>query len=100
MKSQDTRELAMIKIKKLDETRYRVTVEAGSVTSHIVTVPREDYLTLTDGQVSYEELLQTSFEFLLEREPNTSILREFDIMIIQSYFPDYERVIKSRLKQD
>lgn len=89
----------MIDIKKLDENRFRVTVESGTTSSHTVRVPREDYLALTEGQVSYEELLKRSFEFLLEREPNTSILREFDLTVIQRYFPEYERVIKSRLKK-
>ena len=38
-----------------------------------------------------EELVQRSFEFLLEREPNTSILRRFDLPVIGKYFPEYER---------
>jgi hypothetical protein len=39
--------------------------------------------------------VKRSFEFLLEREPNTSILPEFDLSVIQRYFPEYERTIRS-----
>ena len=37
------------------------------------------------------ELVSRSFDFLLEREPATSILREFAIGDIARYFPEYER---------
>jgi hypothetical protein len=38
-----------------------------------------------------------SFDFLLERESNTSILRHFDLRVIGHYFPEYERVIRGML---
>lgn len=38
-----------------------------------------------------------SFRFLLEREPNTSILSSFDLPVIGRYFPEYEREIRERL---
>ena len=41
-----------------------------------------------------EDLVRRSFEFLLEREPRTSILREFDLPVIGRYFPEYEREIR------
>ena len=44
---------------------------------------------LTNGKISKETLLEKSFEFLLEREPNTSILSQFKIEVISQYFPDY-----------
>jgi hypothetical protein len=39
-----------------------------------------------------------SFEFLLEREPNTSILRSFDLSVISQYFPEYENEIRKELR--
>ncbi|MEZ5397399.1 MAG: hypothetical protein R2724_32110 [Bryobacterales bacterium] len=42
-------------------------------------------------------LVERSFEFLLEREPNTSILSQFDLSVIQRYFPEYERSIGTLL---
>jgi len=35
------------------------------------------------------DLLRRSFEFLLDRESNTSILREFDLSTIERYYPEY-----------
>jgi len=43
--------------------------------------------------VPVEVLVEKSFEFLLAREPNTSILRSFDLPVIGRYFPEYKRVI-------
>jgi len=40
-----------------------------------------------------EEFIKKSFEFLLEREVKTSILRSFNLKVIQQYFPEYEREI-------
>jgi hypothetical protein len=42
--------------------------------------------------------VEKSFEFLLEREPNTSILRSFELGVTAGYFPEYERTIRSLLK--
>jgi hypothetical protein len=42
-----------------------------------------------------EDLVRRSFEFLLEREPPSAILRRFELGVIESYFPEYDRVIRS-----
>jgi hypothetical protein len=42
-----------------------------------------------------ERLLEASFEFLLQREPATSILSRFALSVIERYFPDYPRVIRA-----
>jgi hypothetical protein len=49
---------------------------------------------------STEELLRMSFEFLLERESNTSILPSFDLPVIGRYFPEYEKQIGARLQRN
>lgn len=90
----------MVSIEKIGERRYAITVEADSTTSHIVTLQPDDYRLLTGGKISPEELLRESFRFLLEREPNTSILREFNLTTIQRYFPEYRQEIQSRLGLD
>lgn len=75
-----------------------VTVNDGSGTSnHTVSVPGNDYRNLSGGYADVEELVEESFEFLLEREPKESIMREFDIMTISRYFPEYENQITNRL---
>jgi len=84
----------MITVEKINDQTFEVTVESRRVTTHIVTVTPQVYLELTDGEVPIETLVEKSFEFLLQREPNTSILSSFDLPIIGRYFPEYERTIK------
>jgi hypothetical protein len=87
----------MIRVAKKDETTYVVTVEAETPTRHTVTVSLDYHAKLTDGKVSPEILVERSFEFLLEREPNTSILGSFDLPVIGRYFAEYESEIGKRL---
>jgi hypothetical protein len=63
-----------------------------------VTVTPSYHQKLTNGQVSPEILIERSFEFLLERESNSSILRTFDLPVIGRYFPDYETAIREMLE--
>jgi hypothetical protein len=49
---------------------------------------------LTGGKISKEELIEKSFDFLLERESKESILSTFDLRVIEKYFPEYEQEIK------
>ena len=42
-------------------------------------------------------LVMVVFRFLLEREPNTSILTAFDLPVIERYFPEYEQEMKGSL---
>ena len=51
------------------------------------------------GGVPAEELIEASFEFLLERESKESILAEFDLPVIGRYFPDYPFDIRRRLSE-
>ena len=37
--------------------------------------------------------MRACFAFLLEREPNESILSSFDVGVIARYFPEFEREI-------
>jgi hypothetical protein len=86
-----------VRVEKLDADTFQVTVDGATATTHTVTVSPEYAQKLTGGRVSTETLLERSFEFLLERESNTSILRSFDLPVIQRYFPEYERTIGARL---
>lgn len=64
---------------------------------HTVTVTREDLRRLDPAASEPRRLVQTSFEFLLEREPKESILRTFELPVIGRYFPEYEAQIRKRL---
>ncbi len=86
-----------ITVEKIDDTTFQVTVEARTKTTHTVSVSPAYLEKLTGGRTPPETLVRKSFEFLLERESNTSILRRFDLPVIQTYFPDYERTIRQML---
>jgi hypothetical protein len=86
-----------INVKQLDGLAFEVTVDGNITTTHIVTVEPQYAEALTNGRIPVSQLIHDSFEFLLEREPNTSILRSFNLSVIARYFPDYETAIKKSL---
>ena len=73
---------------------FEVVVTTQSTTTHSVTVSDAIHTQLTNGKISKETLLEKSFEFLLEREPNTSILSQFKIEVISQYFLDYAGAVE------
>ena len=87
----------MITVEKLTERTFRVTVAATSSTTHEVTVAPDYAARLAGDNASAERLVEASFEFLLERESNTAILRRFDLPVIGHYYPEYEGQIAKRL---
>jgi hypothetical protein len=88
-----------VNVAKIADSKFRVTVdEGGGKTEHEVTVTDADIARYAPG-VSAESLLVASFEFLLENEPKESIMRRFDLPVIERYFPEYARVIAGRAKK-
>jgi hypothetical protein len=67
-------------------------VDSRSSTRHSVEVSTAELSRWGRGR-SAEDLVRESFRFLLEREPKESILREFRLLVITRYFPDYETAI-------
>ena len=56
----------------------------------------KDYsIKLFDKEVPLSLLIQHSFLFLLEREPITAVLRDFNLKEISEYFPEYEETMKA-----
>lgn len=88
---------ADIRVEKVDSTTYQVTVESAKTTEHEVHLDPVDYEKLSGGDVPPEQLIETSFEFLLEREPNTAILPFFELPQISNFFPEYDDEIRSML---
>ena len=78
-----------ISIEKRNDNVFEVTVTDSVTTTHTVTVTDQSLTDLTDNNVTKTQLLDFSFNFLLDREPNTSILSSFDIKLISKYFSDY-----------
>ena len=87
-----------ILVKKVLENKYEVIITKHNVSKHIVTFSDNFYESLTNEIISKKKLLEYSFEFLLQRESNTSILSFFDLQIISKYFPEYEDHIKNRIE--
>ena len=83
-----------VSIKKQTDDVFQVTVADSITTTHEVTVNDQSLTDLTDDKVTKEQLLEFSFNFLLDREPNTSILSKFDINVISKYFSDYRDEVK------
>ena len=99
--------MASIDVKRLGAELFEVTVEGKIATTHTV-IARTDYVSkllgnrlagnsIDGNKAMIESLILRSFEFLLERESNTSILRNFELPVIASYFPEYERVVRAML---
>jgi hypothetical protein len=77
------------------ERRFAVDVtEGGSATRHEVTLSDSYYERLAgDRWGSPESLVEATFRFLLDREPKESILRRFDLQVVSTYFPSFERTM-------
>jgi len=89
----------MIEVKHLAGDEWQVSVKGAVTTHHRVRVTKAELDRLGSGR-SVEELLRESFAFLLEREPNTSILSSFELPLIGRYYTEYEQEIQARLRQN
>jgi bifunctional DNA-binding transcriptional regulator/antitoxin component of YhaV-PrlF toxin-antitoxin module len=79
-----------------DGFAVRVADPSGQ-TTHQVGTP-DDYLRrLGLHEADRSEVVRASFEFLLEREPKESIMRSFELPVIERYFPEYPDEIRRRL---
>ena len=90
----------MISIEALGPEEWKVTVTGAARTEHRVRVRAaviEDLF--AEKPPSVEKLIEESFRFLLEREPNTAILPSFNLPVIGSYFPEYPREIAKRIRR-
>lgn len=71
--------------------------DGPDATHHEVRVPERLMDALGLPRLEPHELVEETFRFLLEREPATSILREFSLDVVSRYFPEYEDEIRIRL---
>jgi hypothetical protein len=90
--------MADISITPMAPQVFRVEVREGQgATTHQVTVPQRLGETLALREDDLERVVLESFRFLLEREPATSILRQFSLSDISRYFPEYPSELERRL---
>jgi hypothetical protein len=64
---------------------------------HRVTVPEDLVAGLGLPEDDLEGVVRESFVFLLEKEPASSIMTEFSLDVIPSYFPEYREELPKRL---
>lgn len=90
--------MSNIVLTRMGPDRFGVQVqEAGDVeTSHVVTVP-DAFLEELGIEAEPEVVVRESIAFLLDREPATSILKEFELPVIADYFGDYLPELRRRL---
>jgi hypothetical protein len=87
-----------VEVTAIGPERFRVRVRDGDTSTEHEVVASTDYLSGVGlGGADPAAVVRKSFSFLLEREPNTSILRRFSLADIARYFPDYPDELRRRL---
>ena len=81
-----------VEVKTIGDDDFLVKVDAATSTEHRVTLTDAYRNKIWNDRLSKEEIIRRSFAFLLERESNSSILRSFDLPVIQRYFSEYEGI--------
>ena len=84
----------MISVESIDNNSFSVSVTKDSSTEHIVLLNNHFHQDVTNNKIKKIELITHSFKFLLKRESNQSILKEFNLEVISRYFPEYIDEIK------
>ena len=84
----------MISVEAIDNNSFKVSVTKDSSTEHIVLLNNHFHQDVTNNKITKIELITHSFEFLLKRESNQSILKKFNLEVINQYFPEYIDEIK------
>ena len=84
----------MISVETIDNNSFKVSVTKKSSTVHIVLLNDRFHQDVSNNKLTKTELITKSFEFLLKRESNQSILKKFNLEVISQYFPEYIDEIK------
>jgi len=81
-------------IEEINSNEFKVSIKSKQETIHFVKLSDYYFNQLTGSIRTKIDLIYYSFIFLLKREPNTSILRSFELNLIETYFPDYKTSVK------
>ena len=84
----------MISVESIDNNSFKVSVTKNFPTEHIVLLNDRFHQDVSNNKLTKTELITHSFEFLLKRESNQSILKKFNLEVISQYFPEYINEIK------
>lgn len=71
--------------------------DAGKTHAYAVTLSFSDYDHWSRGRVPPSRVVERAFEFLLQREPATSIMPRFDCSVIRRYFPEVDKELPKML---
>jgi hypothetical protein len=83
-----------------DPLEFEVIIRVGKrETHHHVTSARDTCERLRMSTYTPEQCIEAAFRFLLDREPQESILQSFDITVISRYFSEFERELPRYLSQ-
>ena len=79
-----------VEVETIGDDDFLVKVSTSTSTEHRVTLTDAYWEQIWNRRLPKKEIVSRSFAFLLEREPNSSIMRTFDLPVIQRYFGEYE----------
>ena len=79
-----------VEVNSIGDDDFLVKVSGATSTEHRVTLTDAYWEQIWNRRLPKKDVIARSFAFLLEREPNSSILRTFDLPVIQRYFGEYE----------
>ena len=79
-----------IEVETIADDVFLVKVNAATSTEHRVTLTDAYWEQVWNRGLPKKKIIARSFAFLLERESNSSILRSFELPVIQRYFGEYE----------
>ena len=86
-------------INSIGPRRFHVQIREGdgAARHYHVTVPENLIAELQLPKKDLDKVVRESFVFLLEREPASSIMRDFSLDVISNYFPQYKATLLRRL---
>lgn len=85
-------------ITEMDPGHFSVQVTEGDATStHRLDLSDELITDLGVDDAEHYRIVEETFEFLLEREPHTSIMSEFTLADVTRYFPEFPDELRDRL---
>ena len=88
--------MAEIRVTPTGNREFEVVV-GEEASTHRVTVPEDLVAGLGLPEDDLESVVRESFMFLLEREPASSIMTEFSLDVIPTFFPEYKEELPKRL---
>jgi hypothetical protein len=90
--------MTTLRVVSMAPGEFGVEVEEGNeVSGHKVRLPPAFLDDLLLRGVDEEQIVRETMDFLLEREPATSILPEFSLEDVTRYFPEFPEELQRRL---